>query len=215
MTNRYCRIYKTFTALFALCLLGASQCIAADMIKVLPGTEVRLHLNEVLSSKLVRKGQSFKLVVEKDVRVRGQVVVPKGTLASGIVVRTSASSVGGKPGEVYVRVEYLILNGQRIALFSGSGQRGKGSDGAAVVLTALFGPIGILTRGKEVVFPVGMPFLAYIDQAFEVPVDTLINTSVEKVSALPNAVNTEAQVQTSTTPENAVRIDNVETNDKP
>lgn len=211
-----CRhIYKAYIALVALCLLASSQCFAADMIRVLPGTEVRLQLSEVLSSKLVRKGQSFKLLVENDVRVRGQVVVPKGTVASGIVVRTSSSSVGGKPGEVYVRVEYLILNGQRIALFSGNGERGKGTDGAAVVLSALFGPIGILTRGKEVVFPVGMPFLAYIDQAFEVPAETTINSTAAKVSTVSNAVNSEVQAQTSTNPKNAVRTENVEQKDKP
>ena len=149
--------------------LSSAPVSAQETIRVLPGTEVSLLLGESLSSENVYKGQKFKLQVEKDVRAHGQVVIPKGTEAIGSVVSFEAHSIGGKPGELHVRINYLLLNGQRIPLFFGAGKNEKSSDGAAVVLSVLFGPLGALVKGKAALYPEQTQFLAYVDQGFEVP----------------------------------------------
>jgi hypothetical protein len=222
------RLHARHKVFVSLLLLVASPSFAAEMIQVLPGTEVHLQLSEPLSSQQVRKGQSFKLMVDKDVRVSGQVVIPKGSEAKGVVVRSATSDVAGKPGELHVRIEYLLLGGRRIPLFSGAGGQGKGSEGAAVVLIALFGPVGMFKRGKEVVFPSGMPFLTYIDQGFEVdkvisPIVIKSNPSSEASTAginIPPTIisipNNESKLipQTPITSENAVRIENAKQNEK-
>jgi hypothetical protein len=210
MTNFICGFHLQRIAFAIIFFLAASPSFAADMIQVLPGTEVRLQLSEALSSHVLRKGHNFKLSVEKDVRVRGQVVIPKGTEANGVVVRTAPSQWAGKPGELHVRIEYLLLNGRRIALFAGAGGSGKSSDGAAVVLTALFGPVGVFKRGKEVIYPAGASFLSYIDQGFEVPV---VNTTTATVSTVINAGNAELLLEKPVTTDNAVRIENAQQND--
>lgn len=162
------------TVLIAL-LLAASlpltvfRCRAADTIQVLAGTEVKLALAQPLSSQTAYRNQNFRLLVTEDVRVRGQVVVPKDTEAVGVVIRAEGTGSFGKPGTLHLRILWLSLNGRRIPLFSSMGKKGKDGDTGAVWLTTFFGPFGSLVRGKKVEIPAGAPLLAYIDQTFEVP----------------------------------------------
>lgn len=139
----------------------------AKPVRVLPGTEVQLVLTETLSSQTAAKGQTFSLTVEQDVLVQGHVVIPKGSSASGLVVRAEPNGTFGKPGELQLRIQSLTLDGRRIPLFYSSLARGKDRDGSAVVLTALFGPVGIMKRGMVVTVPAGTRLLAYVDEAFD------------------------------------------------
>ncbi len=52
---------------------------------------------------------------------------------------------------------------------SGEGQSGVTS---TVVLTVLFGPLGLLVHGHSIVYPKGQQITAYVDQ------DTVINLPV-------------------------------------
>jgi hypothetical protein len=44
------------------------------------------------------------------------------------------------------------------------GREGDSKTGAAVALTVLFGPIGLIKHGKNIVIPAGTPLTAYVDQ---------------------------------------------------
>lgn len=158
--------YVALVALAFGCMPLAAQ--DAKSIHVKPGTEVQLVLKESLSSQTATRGQKFSLVVEQDVLVQGQVVIPKGSPATGLVVRAEPKGTFGKPGVLQLRIQSLTLRDQRIPLFYSSLSRGKERDGSAVLLTALFGPVGMLKQGKLLVVPAGTKMLAYVDQAFDV-----------------------------------------------
>ena len=162
--------YRTvFECLVAFSLSQAAfHASAAENITVLPGTEVQLALSQMMSSQTAYKNQNFRLAVAEDVRVHGQVVIPKGTEAIGIVIRADGNGPFGKPGTLHLRIQSLLLNGRRIPLYSSMGKKGKDGDAGVVWLSAFFGPIGGLVQGRKVEIPAGTPLLAYIDQAFEV-----------------------------------------------
>jgi len=50
------------------------------------------------------------------------------------------------------------------------GKEGEGRIGATVALTVIFGPLGLLKRGKDVEIKAGTPITAYVDQDIELPV---------------------------------------------
>lgn len=157
--------YAVHVALVLACMPLAAQ--DAKPVRVMPGTEVQLVLEESLSSQTATKGQKFSLAVEQDVLVQGRVVIPKGSPASGLVVRAEPNGTFGKPGLLQLRIQSLTLEGRRIPLFYSSLAQGKERDGSAVLLTALFGPVGIMKRGIVVTVPAGTRLLAYVDEAFD------------------------------------------------
>jgi hypothetical protein len=63
-----------------------------------------------------------------------------------------------------VQLKYLIAVGSHIRLCGTKGEEGEDRVGATVALTVLFGPIGMIKRGKNVEIAAGTPLTAYVDQ---------------------------------------------------
>jgi hypothetical protein len=137
---------------------------AGEPVKLVEGAEVRLKFLETLSSANAVAGQRFNLELQDDVRVAGLVVVPHGAKAVGTVVSAKKRGRMGKAGELNVLLDYLLVGEQRVRLRASSGQEGEGRVGSTVALTVLFGPIGLLKRGKDVEINAGTPITAYVDQ---------------------------------------------------
>ena len=155
----------TMAALIAIVGLLAGPAQAAT--KLTEGTEVRLRLLDSVSSATATQGQRFNLELDDDIRVDGVVVVPRGAKALGTVVHAKKRGFMGKGGELNVMVDYLVINDERIRLRATSGQAGDDKVGATVALTVLFGPLGLLKRGKDIELNPGLVIPAYIDQSVE------------------------------------------------
>jgi len=152
-------------AMIAIVLLLAGPAQAGT--KITEGTEVRLRLLDSVSSATATQGQRFNLELDDDIRVDGVVVVPRGAKALGTVVHAKKRGFMGKGGELNVMVDYLVINDERIRLRATSGQAGDDKVGATVALTVLFGPLGLLKRGKDIELNPGLVIPAYIDQSVE------------------------------------------------
>jgi hypothetical protein len=155
---------------FALC--GALLCAtfvtavthAAEPVKLAEGLDVKLQMAETLSSATATEGQRFNLVLDEDIRVGGVVVVPRGAKAVGTVVSAHKRGFMGKAGEMNVQINYLLVGEQRVPLRASSGREGDSKVGATVALTVLFGPLGLLKRGKNVEINPGTIINAFVDQ---------------------------------------------------
>ena len=147
-----------------LLLIVAASASAAEPVKLVEGTEVKLRFIEPLTSATAVAGQRFNLELDQDIVVDGNVVVRAGAKAVGTVVSAHKRRRMGKAGELNVLVDYLLIGEQRVRLRASVGQEGKGRVGSTVALTVLFGPIGLLKRGKDVEINPGTPISAYIDQ---------------------------------------------------
>lgn len=133
-------------------------------IKLIEGTEIKLQVFEKVSSASATEGQRFDLVLDEDICVEGEIVIPKGTKALGTVVHAQRKGMMGKAGELSIQVNYVLFNDQRIPLRATQGREGKDKMGTTVALTLLFGPIGLLKRGHDVEVLPGVVFPAVIDQ---------------------------------------------------
>lgn len=161
------RMTSGFTMAALIAIVGLLAGPAQAATKLTEGTEVRLRLLDPVSSATATQGQRFNLELDDDIRVDGVVVVERGAKALGTVVHARKRGFMGKGGELNVMVDYLLVNDERIRLRASSGQEGDDKVGATVALTVLFGPLGLLKRGKDIELNPGLVIPACIDQSVE------------------------------------------------
>lgn len=121
---------------------------------VLPGnTAIALRLQSSLSSRETQRGETVQLVVDHDVMLDGRVVVPRGTLATGEIIRASGSGGFGKSGKIEIAATTLMLNGRAVELAGTLLTKGRGgSFGKMLLFGALTGAMGVASvRGDDAV----------------------------------------------------------------
>ena len=133
------------------------------------GTDVKLKFTQDLSSKTATDDDPVNLILDEDLKVGDATVCKAGAKAVGTVTHAKKAGMMGKGGELNLRLEYLIVGDTRMRLRGTKGKEGEGKVGAAVALTVLFGPIGLIKHGKNVEVKQGTPLLAYVDQDFTLP----------------------------------------------
>ena len=133
------------------------------------GMDVKLKFAQDLSSKTAVDDDPVNLVLDEDLKVGDVTVCKAGAKAVGTVTHAKKAGMMGKGGELNLRLEYLLVGDTRMRLRGTKGKEGEGKVGAAVALTVIFGPIGLIKHGKNVEVKQGTPLLAYVDQDFTVP----------------------------------------------
>jgi hypothetical protein len=133
------------------------------------GDEVPLKFAADVSSKTAEEGQSVEFILDGDLKVGGTVVVQKDSHALATVSHVKKAGMMGKGGELNVQIQYLVTGDNRVRLRGTKGREGENKEGATIVLTVLFGPIGLIKHGKNVDIPAGTPLVAYVDQDIWLP----------------------------------------------
>jgi hypothetical protein len=105
-----------------------------------------------------------EFVLDEDLKVGDWVVVAKGAHALATVTTAKKAGMMGRPGDLAVQIQYLVVGSNRVHIRGTKGREGDSRTGAAVALTVLFGPIGLIKHGKNVEIPAGSPLTAYVDQ---------------------------------------------------
>lgn len=132
------------------------------------GMDVKLKFADALTSKTAVEGDPVNLVLDEDMKLGDLTVVKAGAKAVGTITNAKKAGMMGKPGELNMRLEYLVCGDSRMKIRGTKAREGEGKEGAAVALTVLFGPIGLIKHGKNVEIKPGTPLLAYVDQDFTV-----------------------------------------------
>lgn len=127
------------------------------------GTEIEIKMSEKLSSGTSQTGDRFSFNLAEPIDLGGGVVIPAGYHGRGTVTNAQKRGFIGKAGELNVTFDYIRVGNDRIRVRATKGGQGKGSLGAAVALTVLFGPLGLLARGADIVIPEGQMLTAYVD----------------------------------------------------
>ncbi|MBI1745925.1 MAG: hypothetical protein HYR55_04965 [Acidobacteria bacterium] len=148
--NRFKKLGGTGLAVFLLLLNLTAIAQKSETVTLKEGTEVKLKFAESLSSKTAKEDDTVNLVLDEDLRVGEVVVVRAGAKALGTITHAKTSGRMGKGGELNMRLEYLKAGDTRIRVRGSKGKEGEGKEGTAITLTVLFGPLGLLKRGKEV-----------------------------------------------------------------
>src|SRR4051794_32477932 len=158
-------IYLAFAASISICALSPAvgqetaaptAAAAADQLQLAANTPITLSMNNELTSKHAREGDTFPLTVVQDIAVDGHVVIPRGTRAVGEVVWRTGRGAFGKSGKMEVAFRYLDLGGRRIPLEGLYRQEGEGNTAATVGAVLGAGIVGgLVVTGHSAVIPQG------------------------------------------------------------
>lgn len=125
---------------------------ASRVARVLPaGTIVTLTPLEELSSKHMKGGERFQFLVVNDVNEGGVVVIPRGSIATGLISMQTGRAVGGKSGKFDVAFESVAANGVTFPLSGVHHQEGKGNTLGAVFVSVLISGHSAVMQPGEVV----------------------------------------------------------------
>jgi hypothetical protein len=133
------------------------------------GDDIPLKFAQDLSSKTATEGDPVNFVLDGDVKVGDVVVIKSGTKAVGEVTNAKRAGMMGKGGELSVRIDYIRVGETKVRLRGSKGKEGASGTTSAVVLTVLFGPIGLIKHGHEIDIKQGSPLKVYLDDNVYLP----------------------------------------------
>lgn len=133
------------------------------------GTQVSIRFDDDLSSKTATQGDRFSISLQDSIVLSDGFTIPAGYRGVGEVTNAQRSGMMGKGGELNVRFEYITIGNTRVRLRGSQGREGQGAMGATIALTVLFGPLGLLMKGKNIEIKRGQVITAYTDQPVSVP----------------------------------------------
>ena len=137
----------------------------ATSVSIPDGMEIKVMTTEELSGQKLVEGDPLTFKVSEDVKVNGKIVIAKDTLVKGTVASAKKKGFMGKGGELNVRIESTqTVDNQKIKLRASKSGKGGDNMGSTVALTVLFGPLGLLRRGKEAKIKEGTVLSAFIDE---------------------------------------------------
>jgi len=128
------------------------------------GTEIKLTLDETLTSKKHVKGDLFRLKVVEAVKVGDAEVLPIGTTVVGEITNAQTKSAFGISGKLEARVLYAQTPNGTIRLTGKLGQRGEGGTTETVLTYAAIGSIAFVVTGKSAVIPAGTVLFARVGE---------------------------------------------------
>lgn len=141
----------------------------AGMVMLREGTDVPLKFAQAISSKSAAEGDPVAFILDEDLKVGSLVVAKAGSKAFGEVSNVKKSGMMGKAGELNVRLDYLKVGDSKIKLRGTKDKEGESGTTGAIVLTVLFGPIGLIKHGKNIDIPQGSALKAYVADDIAIP----------------------------------------------
>jgi hypothetical protein len=135
---------------------------ASGKYRLREGEDVSLQFAQDLSSKTAAEGDPVALTLVDDIKVGNVVVAKAGSKAFGEVTKAEKSGMMGKAGDLSIRLDYLKVGDEKVRLRGTKGKEGESGVTSTVVLTVLFGPIGLIKHGKNVEIKQGQALHAYV-----------------------------------------------------
>jgi hypothetical protein len=162
-------IAKNNPAAPASAIVPSTTAIPVGMVMLREGSDVPLRFAQAISSKSAAEGDPVVFILDEDLKVGDVVVARAGSKAFGEVTNAKKSGMMGKAGELNVRLDYLKVGDSKIKLRGTKDREGASGTTGAIVLTVLFGPIGLIKHGKNIDIPQGSPLKAYIADDISLP----------------------------------------------
>lgn len=133
----------------------ASNAASAHLLILRDSTPIRMKLLKPLSSSTAQVGDDVNFEVSDDLVVDGLFLIPKGSVALGVVNEAEPRKALGRGGKLGVLIRSVRLaDGEQAVLRSGSDAKGSSST-AGIVIPVM--------HGKDITFPKGMDFVGYVN----------------------------------------------------
>lgn len=140
-------------------------------------TPVKLRITRNLSSADAKTGDRVDFEVLEDVKVKDEILIPRGGIAWGTVTEAQAKRRMARGGKLDVNIDDVRLaDGEKVPLRAVKEVKGGGHTGAmtgAIVGTAIVffpaAPLFLFMHGKDITIPKGTEITAYING--DIPLD--------------------------------------------
>jgi len=181
------QLNKSILSLFVIItLLGLQTSSFAKGVELKEGMPVLLRLTQPITSATTEEGQLVGFEVVEDVKVGNTVIIARGALAVGTVMKAQSKRIFGRKGQLSLRFDYAqAVDGSRVSLRSDGGkmikikQKVENSERSGGTLSSLIGvgamasgvsaapvalvPSLLLRKGKDVGIARGQLFNAYVE----------------------------------------------------
>ncbi len=163
-------LLMSFLALFLMNFSSPISALAANLT-IKEGTPVALRLEKSINSDTVYVGDPVDLVVARDVKVNGKVVISQGTRTGGEVAFVEEKGLIGKPGKIMITVRSTTaVDGTEVPLRATVTREGKSKQTLAIILGIVLCLFILLMKGESAVIPAGYEIKAYVDYSVDISV---------------------------------------------
>src|SRR5690348_13167008 len=152
-----------------------------DDIVVSEGTAINVAVAKEVTSKEAKPNDPVEFTVAEDLVINGQVVVRKGTQATGSVINAEKGGYMGKSGKLAVQVESTTTSdGQQIKLRAAKGREGDDKTMSTMALS-MINPAFLFRKGSEATIAPGTVVTVYIaeEKRFRLEGATLVPVVME------------------------------------
>ena len=158
-----CLLPQRFTMRFACTLFVVSLAAIAQMRTLQDGTPVRLRLSRNVSSATAHVNETVDFEVTEPVINQNYVVIPKGAVALGRVIKVEPKRRFGRGGALELSIDSVRLtDGETIRLRASREKGGGDMSGAHVAASVAAAPVLVWVKGKDVTFEKGTETTAYV-----------------------------------------------------
>jgi len=136
------------------------------------GTPVILSLEKSISTDTAIVGDPVDLIVIRDVKVDGKVVISTGTGARGEISAVENEGMIGKPGRISITVKSVTgVDGTHVPLRASLTREGKSKQTTSLLVGLLLCILGLfLIKGGKGLIQAGSEIKAYVDYDVEIDV---------------------------------------------
>lgn len=165
------KIFLRLALLFGLIVSPISAIAQTKTAVIKAGTVVELKSLKTVYAREVEVGDNVKFEVVGNVVSNGEILIPVGTIANGIVTDARKSSLAGTKGRLSVDINSLTLSdGTKVPLSGMVRVTGKNRTPLAVVAALFVWPC-IFIPGTKAVMTEGSEATATVVANSEVPVN--------------------------------------------
>ena len=169
-------LHSVYAKPVALLLVGSMLSLSFRMpgnaaVVLKAGTSIPLETVSTIQSDLVTPGQIIDFMVRQDVIANDVVVVPRGSIAKGQVMRAEKPKAIGREGFVEIQIKSVTaVDGTEIMLTGGNiYQEGEDRQTLSIVLGVLVCILFLLLKGRS----------AQVPQGFQVESSVASTTTIE------------------------------------
>ena len=147
-----------------------------DEIVVTEGTPINVAVAKEVTSKQAKPNDPVDFTVVEDLVINGQVIVRKGTAATGSVINAEKGGYLGKSGKLAVQVESTTTSdGQRLKLRAAKGREGDDKT-TSTMLLSMISPAFLFQKGSDAKIAPGTVVTVYVgeEKRFRVDGTTLV-----------------------------------------
>jgi hypothetical protein len=118
---------RLFSVFLALAVISPAPAQASGTLPA--GAKISVVIDQAVSSKTARVGETVIGTVSQDVTSDGKVVIPKGSAAKLIVSSVQASGRLSTPAKLYLRLRSVTVGGKTYTVATNSSGRTLGGKG--------------------------------------------------------------------------------------